>query len=116
MQPTDGLKDNSYGEWPRKNSTLSDSTARKEYGLTQAEIIQGLSGCQLQFREGSVHGNPFLRLLRREVEALVEANHGTEYLKNQQVQAEVHKINKELKKLKAQIEVLEERKSKLTVQ
>ncbi len=43
----------------------------------------------------------------------MEANHGAEYLKNQQVQAEVQKINKELKKLKAQIAVLEERKSKL---
>ncbi len=116
MQPTDGLKDNSYGEWTRKDSTLSDSTARKEYGLTQAEIMQGLRTGQLHFREGSAHGNPFLRLLRHEVEALVEAKHGAEYLKNQQVQAEVQKINKELKKLKAQIAMLEERKSKLTVQ
>ena len=113
MQLTDDLKNLSYGEWARKGATLSDTTARREYGLTQKEILDSLRKGQLQFREGSAHGNPFLRLLRQEVEAMVEAKHGTGYLKSQQVQSEVAKINKELKKLKAQIIALEERKAKL---
>jgi len=29
-----------------------------------------------------MHGNPWLRLLRREVEALVKKKHGDDYLKN----------------------------------
>jgi hypothetical protein len=112
-QLTDDLKNTSYGEWARKGATLSDTTARREYGLTQKEILDALRKGQLQFREDSAHGNPFWRLLRHEVEAMVEAKHGAQYLKSQQVQSEVAKINKELKKLKAQIIVLEERKAKL---
>jgi len=102
-----------FGEWGRKDATLSDTTARKEYGLTQAEIIHGIRADQLHCREGSAHGNPFLRLLRREVEALVEVKHGAAYLKAQNVSAEVQKINKDLKKLKTQIVALEARKSQL---
>jgi hypothetical protein len=29
----------SDSEWQRKGATLSDKTARKEFGLTQAEIV-----------------------------------------------------------------------------
>jgi hypothetical protein len=113
MQPADDRQQMSYGEWTHAGATLSDTTARKEYGLTQVEIIHAIRVGQLHCREGSAHGNPFLRLLRREVEALVEAKHGSACLKSQQVQAEVQKINKDLKKLKTQIVMLEDRKAKL---
>ncbi len=58
-------------EWQRKGATLSDKTARKEFGLTQDEIVQAIRAGKLQCRLNSIYGNPFLRLLRREVEALV---------------------------------------------
>jgi hypothetical protein len=47
------------------------------------------------------------------VEALVKKKHGDNYLKDQQAKAELARINRELKRLKTQIVVLEERKSKL---
>lgn len=100
-------------EWQRKGATLSDKTARKEYGLTQDEIIQAIKAENLQYRRNSIHGNPFLRLLRREVEELVEKKHGGNYLKDQQARTEVARINRELKRLKRQIATLEERKSEL---
>lgn len=56
---------------------------------------------------------PFLRLLRREVEALVKKKHGDNYLKDRQAKTELASINRELKRLKTQIAALEERKSKL---
>ena len=112
-EPMDDQQGTPSGEWGRKDATLSDSTARKEYGLTQAEIVHAIRLGQLQCREGSAHGNPFLRLLCREVEALVVATHGATYLKTRQVAAEVQKINKELKKLKAQVVALEARRSLL---
>src|SRR5439155_26903708 len=59
-------------EWQRKGATLSDKTARKEFGLTQEEIVQAIRDGKLCYRLNSIYGNPFLRLLRREVEALVE--------------------------------------------
>jgi hypothetical protein len=34
----------------------------------------------LQYRENSVYGSPFLRLIRQEVEALVNEKYGNDYL------------------------------------
>ena len=56
---------------------------------------------------------PWLRLLRREVEAFVKERHGANYLRDRQDRTELARINRELKRLKAQIAVLEERKLKL---
>ena len=66
-------------EWGRKGATLSDKTARAEYGLTQDEIDAG----KLQYRPAAMHGNPWLRLLRREIEDLVRARNGDRYLREQ---------------------------------
>jgi len=100
-------------EWQRKAATLSDKTARKEFGLTQDEIVQAIRAGKLHYREASMHGNPWLRLLRREVEALVKTRHGDNYLKDRQAKTELARINRELKRLKTQIAALEERRSKL---
>jgi hypothetical protein len=85
-------------EWQRKGATLSDKTARKEFGLTEDEIV----------------GNPFLRLLRREVEALVKKKHGDDFLKDRQAKTELARITRELKQLKTKVAALEERKACLT--
>jgi hypothetical protein len=97
--------------WSQKGATLSDKSARKEFGLTQAEIIQAIKAGKLQYRQNAVFGNPFLRLLRREVEALVDDKYGHKYLKQQQLKTELGHINKELRRLKAQIISLEHRKA-----
>ena len=62
-------------EWSRKGATLSDKTARKEFGLTQDEIVAAIDAGQLQYRVGVIHGNPWLRLLRREVEDLMDSTY-----------------------------------------
>jgi hypothetical protein len=100
-------------EWQRKGATLSDKTARKEFGLTQEEIVRAIRAGTLCYRRNAVFGNPFLRLLRREVEALVEKKHGYDYLKGRQATTELARINREVKRLKTQIAALEERKSEL---
>ena len=100
-------------EWLRKGATLSDKTAREEFGLTQDEILRAIRDGMLDYREGSMYGNPWLRLLRREVEALVSKEHGAKYLRNQQTKTELARINRELKRLKTQIARLEERKATL---
>ena len=96
-------------EWQRKGGTLSDKTARKEYGLTEGEIVQAVRGGELHYRPG-----PFLRLLRREVEALVEKKDGDGYLKNQQAKTKLDRINRELRRLRTRIAALEKRKVQLT--
>jgi hypothetical protein len=69
---------------------------------------------KLQYQQQSMHGNPWFRLLRREVEALVKDKHGKNYLKTRQSETELNRIQKELRRLKRQVVDLEERKSKLT--
>ena len=100
-------------EWGRKGATLSDKTARAEFGLTQDEIIAGIRAGKLQYRPSSIHGNPWLRLLRREVEDLVSSKHGERYLRERQARAELTRVNRELKQLRAQLAALEERRSVL---
>jgi hypothetical protein len=94
-----------------RDSQRQDS--REEFGLTQEEIIQAIRKRQLQYRVNSVYGNPFLRLLRREVEALVEKQRGGAYLKDRRIKAEVTRISRELQRLRMQIAALEQRKRTL---
>ena len=44
---------------------------------------------------------------------MVRERHGANYLRNRQAKTELARTNRELKRLKGQIAVLEERKSKL---
>jgi hypothetical protein len=101
-------------EWQRKSATLSDKRVREEFGLTQDEIIRAIQAGKLQYREGSMYGNPWLRLLRREVEALVKKRHGDSYLKDLQASQEVRRIDREVTRLKRQIANLEKRKLQFT--
>jgi hypothetical protein len=100
-------------EWGRKDATLSDKTARSEYGLTQEEIYAAIDAGKLQYRPAAMHGNPWLRLLRREVEALVAARSGDRYLRERKARTELAQINRELKQLRVQLAALEERRAAL---
>src|ERR1700722_3614896 len=100
-------------EWSRKGATLSDKTARSEFGLTQDEIVAAINAGKLQYRTASMHGNPWLRLLRREVEELVRSGQGEQYLRERQARTELSRINRELKQLRTQLAALEERRAAL---
>ena len=105
--------DDSDSEWRRKGATLSDKSAREEFALRQDEIIQAIQDGTLHYREASMHGNPWLRLLRREVEALVRKKNGKDYLRNLQAKTELTCINSDLRRLRVQIARLEQRKAEL---
>jgi hypothetical protein len=99
--------------WARKGATLSDKSARKEFGLTQQEIVAAIRAGKLQSRENSMHGNPWFRLLRQEVEALVSEKRGQDHLHKKKLQKEIADINKETRKLKARMAALERRRAEL---
>ena len=99
--------------WGQKNATLSDKSAEKEYGISRKDIIEAINSGELQFREGSMHGNPWFRLLRIEVEKLVEKKYGADHLREKKNKKELAVINKELKELKARVAELEKRKKEL---
>ena len=84
-----------------------------EFGLTQDEIIAAIRAGKLQYRRAAMHGNPWLRLLRREVEDLVSTRRGEQYLREQQARTELKRVNRELKQLRAQLTALEERRAAL---
>jgi len=99
--------------WVKKGATLSDKSAQKEFGVTQEEIIEGIKGGKLQYRNNNIYGNPYFRLLRSEVESFVEEKYGSDYLKKKKIKKELAQTNKELKRLKTQVAYLEQRKAEL---
>jgi len=60
-----------YGEWNRKGASLSDVTAKKEYGVDREFIIKGINAGKLEFCEGSIYGNPYIKVLRRQLEECI---------------------------------------------
>ena len=99
--------------WAKKGATLSDKSARKEFRLTQEEIIEAIKAGKLQYRHNNVFGNPYLKLVRSEVEALVADKYGNNYLKQKKIKKELAQVMEELKRLKAQVVSLEQRKAEL---
>ena len=102
-------------EWSRKGATLSDKTARKEFGLTQDEIVAAIDAGQLQYRIGVIHGNPWFRLLRREVEELMDSTHNDQDHRQRRARVELARVDRDMKKLRAELAALEERRAKLLV-
>ncbi|MGH9065692.1 MAG: hypothetical protein ACRDZQ_10135 [Acidimicrobiales bacterium] len=92
---------------------MSDKTARKEFGLTQDEIVAAIRVGKLDYRVGSMHGNPWLRLLRSEVEELVRVSRGARFLEEQQAAAELAHIDRDLRRLRSELAVLEKRRAEL---
>jgi hypothetical protein len=69
-----------YGEWNRKGATLSDVTAKAEYGVSRDFILKGIQTGKLEYREGSIWGNPHLRVLRSQLEKYIAEELGEDYL------------------------------------
>ncbi len=100
-------------EWNRKGATLSDKTARKEFGLTQDEIVAAIDAGQLEYRVGVIHGSPWVRLLRREVEEVMASTYNDRDHRQRRARAELARIDRDLKKLRAEVAALEEHRAKL---
>lgn len=100
--------------WKIKGATLSDKSARKEYGLTQDEIIAAINDGQLQFRINYVYDNPYYKLVRAEIEEFIKNKYGKDQLQIVKIKKELDTINKELRRMKRQTKVLENRKLELT--
>lgn len=84
--------------WFTKGGTLSDKSARKEFGLTQDVIIEGIEDGKLHYHINSVFGNPYFKLIRSEVETFVVEKYGNNYLNTKKIKKELAQTKKELKK------------------
>jgi len=99
--------------WAGKGATLSDKSARQEFGLTQQEIIAAIRAGELQFQQNYMHGNPWFRLLRHEVEALVREKGGQDHLSRKKLQKELADLDKEARKIKTRLKAIERRRAEL---
>jgi hypothetical protein len=102
-----------YGEWNRMGAALSDVTAHKEYGVTREFIVRGIQAGKLEYREGTVWGNPYLRVLRSQLELYITAELGSEHLLSKKARTELGAINKEIAENRKKLTALEARKAEI---
>ena len=105
-----------YGEWNRKGATLSDKTAKKEYGVSRDFIVEGIRAGRLEYREGSVWGNPYIRILRGQLERYIVEELGTNRLTSSKTKTELRKIKREITDLKKRLKELQTRRDELEKQ
>jgi hypothetical protein len=102
-----------YGEWNRKGATLSEVTAKAEYGVSRDFIVKGIETDRLEYRDGAIWGNPYLRILRSQLEKYITLELGEDYLVRVKAQTELRRIKKEISELKKKLNVLQNRKTDL---
>ena len=92
---------------------LVDKMPLKEFGLTRQELVQAIRDGKLRYQELNMHGNPWLKLVRSEVESLVVEKRGESYFHKKKIENELTQVNSQLKKLKFQLVSLERKKAEL---
>ena len=102
-----------YGEWNRKGATLSDVTAQKEYGVSRDFIVKGIRAGKLEYRDGAIWGNPYLRVLRSQLEQYIAEKLGADSLSNSKNRTELRKIKKEMTDLKKRLDELQARRTEI---
>ncbi len=102
-----------YGEWNRKGATLSDVTAQKEFGVGRDFIVKGIRAGKLEYREGSIWGTPYIRVLRSQLEFYIAEQYGADRLSRGKNQTELRGIKKEMTALKKRLSELQARKTAL---
>jgi septal ring factor EnvC (AmiA/AmiB activator) len=100
--------------WTKPGETLSHKNACKEFGLEEKEIIGAIKEGKLQYRENYAHGNPYFRLLRKEVIALAKEIHGENTMELKNIEYEIKKAKSEVNSHKRKISALEGRINTLT--
>lgn len=105
-----------YGEWNRKGATLSDKTAKKEYGVSRDFIVKGIRAGRLEYRNGSVWGNPYIKILRSQLEQYIAEELGANRLTSSKTQTELRKIKQEMADLKKRLKELQTRRTELEKQ
>lgn len=100
-------------QWIKQGGTFSHKNACKEFGLTEDEIFDAMKAGKLQYRQNYAHGNPYFKVLRKEVEALAKELRGDKALEEQEVKFKLQKINREINSLKRKLSSLEKQKVEL---
>jgi len=76
-------------------------------------IVKGIQTGKLEYRDGVIWGNPYLRVLRSQLEKYIAEGLGEDYLRRVKNQTELRRVKKEISDLKKRLEGLQERKHEL---
>ena len=74
-------------------------------------IVKGIEMAKLEYRDGAIWGNPYLRILRSQLEKYIGEELGEAYLLKVKNQAELRKIKKEISNLKKKLKNFEGQKA-----
>jgi hypothetical protein len=105
-----------YGEWTLKGATLSNVTAKKEYGVEWDFVVEGIQAGKLEYRKGNMWGNPYVKVLRSQLEKYITEKLGKDHLQTGKTQTELMKIKKEMTTLKKRLDVLQARRREIEKQ
>ncbi len=75
--------------------------------------MKGIRASKLEYREGVIWGNPYLKLLRSQLEKHIAEELGEDRLSSGKNQTEFRKIKREMTKLKKRLNELQARKTEL---
>ena len=95
------------GEWTQKGATLSNKTAEKEYGVGWDFIRKGIQTEQLEYQNGAMYGNPYVKVLRRQLESYIAQELGEDYLAELKRKTELKKVKREITSLKRKLKKLD---------
>ncbi|MDO9109253.1 MAG: hypothetical protein Q7U40_01245, partial [Desulfatirhabdiaceae bacterium] len=68
------------------------------------------AGC-LEYREGVIWGNPYLRILRSQLEKYITDELGNDYLNQVNAKSELRRVKKEISELQKKLSILQDRKN-----
>jgi hypothetical protein len=72
--------------------------------------VKGIQSGRLEYREGVMWGNPYLRILRSQLEKYITEELGSNYLESRKIKTELRKVNKEIAVAKKKLTELLKRK------
>lgn len=96
-----------------KGSNSQRGNSQGGYSVGRDFIVKGIETDRLEYRDGAIWGNPYLRILRSQLEKYITEELGEDYLVRVKAQTELHRIKKEISELKKKLNVLQNRKDDL---
>ncbi|MGD9211799.1 MAG: DUF1732 domain-containing protein [Desulfobacteraceae bacterium] len=100
-------------QWNKQGGSFSHKNACKKFDLTEDEIFDAMKAGKLQYRQNYAHGNPYFKVLRKEVEALAKELRGNKAVEEQKINFKLQEINREINSLKRKLSSLEKQKVEL---
>ena len=102
--------------WHKQGETLSHNNACEQYGLTEKQIVDAIRQGNFQYKQNYAHGNPYLRLLRKEVESFAEELLGAKGASEEAMKHQLATVSKEINSLKRRLASLEKQRTQLLQQ